>query len=73
MTVECVGHVVSLSQSSERAIGAHGVAVQIRLESSRCTHLIVIHADAAEVDIYRPGMAVIVQLRPAAPSQEPKP
>jgi hypothetical protein len=65
MTIECHGHVVSLSQSTERDIGKQGVAVTIQLESRRCIDRITLHADRDEVGSYYPGMAMVLQLRPA--------
>lgn len=64
MTIECYGHIVSLSQSSERKIGCKGVAVEIQLEQDRCPQRIVLHADLVEVSSYHPGMGVRLLLCP---------
>jgi hypothetical protein len=64
VTIECHGHVESLSQSRERHLGKNGIAIAIQLEASRGTATIVLHADCDEADFYRIGMPIILQLRP---------
>ena len=68
MTVECQGHVMSLTHGGNKW---DDVTVEIQLEQSRCTLPIKIYAKANEVAMYRPGMPVIMQLRPA-PTEESK-
>lgn len=61
MTIECQGHVVSLSTGGTK-VG--DVQVTIQLEASRLLTPITIHARAGETDSYRPGTPLIVSIRP---------
>ena len=65
MTIEVFGHVAALEQ------GPRGkIVVRIQIEMSRMVGeageapFIEIIADPAEVDIYRPGMGIRLQIQP---------
>jgi hypothetical protein len=66
MTVEAHGHVQSLALDG----GSGDIAVTIALEQTRSRQLITIFAKPDEITMYRPGMAAIVQVRPAPKTGE---
>lgn len=70
MTIEVHGHIHALENGhAVHVLGEMhgGVGVVLHLEASRTEspHRILIRASAEEVDSYRVGMPVIVQIRPA--------
>jgi histone H3/H4 len=65
MTIEAKGHVHAIEAVGG---GITEVAVTLCLEASRLAehpHRITIRAKPTEIDSYKVGMAVIVQVRPA--------
>lgn len=64
MTIEAKGHVHSIEAVGG---GITEVAVTLHLESSRVDHphRMTIRAKPAEIDSYKVGMAIILQVRPA--------
>lgn len=63
MTIEVKGHVHSIEAIGG---GAIEVAVTLHLESNRVDHphRVTIRAKPEEIDSYKVGMAVILQVRP---------
>ena len=66
MTIEIFGHVKSLG-----FCGGDKVLVEVQIESSRMPNphpgeppTATFIAKAAEVDMYRPGMGIVIQIRP---------
>lgn len=64
MTIEFKGHVHALE-----FVGAGKVQVEIRVEASRTTIPIKLLATAGETECYRPGTAILVQIRPSPESE----
>jgi len=65
MTIEVKGHIHSLVAIGG---GSEVVDVTLHLESSRLPnepHQVTIRAKPGEIDVYRVGMPIIVQVRPA--------
>ena len=65
MTIEAVGHVDTISMTG----GPLGtVSVRIRLEASRSLEDVVIFAKPEEIEMYRVGMPIRLQVRPDSAS-----
>lgn len=64
MTIEFQGHVHSLTSRASDL----DVCVELRVEGIRSLQNIKVNASHAEVAHYKPGMPVIIQIRPHTPT-----